>query len=160
MRSSRSIVLLISGLAVALFAAFVIVPIFESPNLDDGKSVTVRVDRAKVRAVIAAEDASRTKGLGGSGVLNDEQGMFFVLPSTTIPVFIMKDVSFPIDIIWINGDTVIEVTPNIQPDPPGVPADQLPRYQPSAPANRVLEVSAGWAARNGIQPGDPVKLQR
>ena len=160
MPSSRFITLIIAGLAAALFAAFVIVPIFESPSLDDGKTVTVRVDRAKVRAVIAAEDASRAKGLGGSGVLNEEQGMFFVLSTTNIPTFIMKDVGFPIDIIWINGDTVIEVTPNVPPDPPGIAPEKAPRYQPSAPANRVLEVNAGWAARNGVQPGDPVKLQR
>ena len=54
-------------------------------------------------------------------------------------------------------DRVVDVTPDV-PDEPGKPESQLPIYSPSQPANRVLEVNSGWAARNGVNAGDRVSF--
>ena len=64
---------------------------------------------------------------------------------------------FPLDLVWIDDDRVVDVTADV-PDQPGTPAEQLPIYSPSQPANRLLEVNAGWAERNGVEPGDRVRL--
>ena len=83
--------------------------------------------------------------------------MYFVLTNDA-PRIWMKGMRFPLDLVWIDDDRVVDVTADV-PDQPGTPDAQLPIYSPSQPANRVLEVNAGWAKRNGVQPGDRVRLE-
>jgi uncharacterized membrane protein (UPF0127 family) len=126
-------------------------------DLQDGTTVTVRIKRTVVTATVAASDAARSHGLGGAAPLAVDRGMLFVASPHDVPVFTMRGVTFPIDIVWITAGTVSEVTPNVRPQP-GVPDAQLTRYKPSSPVEHVLEVPAGWAAQHGIKPGDPVAI--
>ena len=71
----------------------------------------------------------------------------------------MKGMRFPLDLVWINGGRVVQVTPRVPDELPGTPESELPIYSPSRPANRLLEVNAGWAERNGVRRGDPVRLE-
>lgn len=144
-------------LTIAAVTVFIVLAVTSQPSLDDGAKVTVRVDTHRVSATVAAAPATQNKGLGGSQPLTDKQGLLFVYPEAQIPTYYMKDVSFPIDIIWINGDTVTDVTQNVAPEP-GVAEDQLKRYSPPGPVDKVLEVNAGFASRYGIQPGDPIRI--
>ncbi|MSU76194.1 DUF192 domain-containing protein [Patescibacteria group bacterium] len=144
-------------LAIAVIILIIVFNVTKQPDLNDGAKVTVRVDQTRVTATVAASQKSQVKGLAGSKPLTGNQGMLFVYNNEHIPTFFMKGMTFPIDIIWITGDTVTEVTPNIQPEP-GVAEADLKRYSPAGPINQVLEVQAGFSSKNGIQPGDPVKI--
>lgn len=146
-------VLMVSGLILAALAA-----VSGNPSLSDGSIVKVKVDRSTVTAPVAASLTTQAKGLGGTPSITDEQGMLFVFEQSTLQEFWMKGVNYPIDIVWIDGETVSEVTPNVQPAEPNTADESLPRYKPQYPVNRVLEVPAGWAARHNIQPGDPVRF--
>jgi uncharacterized membrane protein (UPF0127 family) len=63
-------------------------------------------------------------------------------------------VRFPIDIIWIERGRVA----GIERDVP-VPQGDLPLYSSDRPADRVLEVPAGWAARHGVRAGARVSVE-
>ena len=65
----------------------------------------------------------------------------------------MKDMKFAIDVIWLDGGyRVIKIAENVRPD-------SFPKvFEPNQPALYVLEVNAGFAARNGIKAGDKVEL--
>jgi hypothetical protein len=116
----------------------------------------VRVGDASVRVEVADDEASRERGLSGRDELPPDNGMLFVLPNDR-PSFWMKGMRFPLDIVWINHGRVVDVTARIPvPGPDGA----LPTYSPRRPANRALEVNAGWAARHGVRRGDPVRLYR
>ena len=67
----------------------------------------------------------------------------------------MKDMLFPIDIIWIGeSGQVIGVTERVKPD-------SFPQtYQPPAPVLYVLEVQNGWAERHKIKIGDLVTIKK
>jgi len=89
-------------------------------------------------------------GLGDIAHLEPDQGMIFIFPQETEQVFWMKDVAYPIDIIWINDGKVIgSVT--AQPD-------ITLRFKSPDLVNMVLEVPAGTVARDGIKIGDKVAL--
>jgi uncharacterized membrane protein (UPF0127 family) len=81
--------------------------------------------------------------------------MLFVFESESRSVFWMQEMQFPLDFVWIGSDcSVTDITKDAPaPSPDTIPAD-LPRYQPVAPVQYVLEVNAGDAA--GIGKGDPV----
>ena len=117
----------------------------------------VRVGDVAVQAEIAADEASRQRGLSGRDRLAADAGMLFLLPDDS-PAFWMKDMRFPIDIVWMRDGRVVDVTSDVPP-PPG-PDAPLPTYSPRRPANRALEVNAGWAERHGVERGDPIEVRR
>ena len=121
------------------------------------ETIGLRVDDAFVRAEIADDPAERARGLGGRARLGRNAGMYFITP-TVSPRIWMKGMRFPLDLIWIAGERVVDITPRVPNEPPGTPDSALPLYSPSRPANNVLEVNAGWAQRNGVRPGDPVRI--
>jgi uncharacterized protein len=115
----------------------------------------VRVGPAVVVAEVAADPASRAKGLAGRASLAPGHGMLFTYEDRRRRAFWMKGMRFPIDIVWIDRGRVTGVERDVP-----VPAGELPLYRADVAVDRVLEVAAGWAARNGISPGDPVVVRR
>jgi uncharacterized membrane protein (UPF0127 family) len=120
--------------------------------------VELAVGDATVEAEIADDDTERALGLGDRDRLARDAGMYFVLTDSS-PRIWMKGMRFPLDLVWINGGRVVQVTRRVPDEPAGTPESELPIYSPSRPANRVLEVNAGWAERNGVRRGDPVRLE-
>jgi uncharacterized membrane protein (UPF0127 family) len=119
--------------------------------------VRVRVGDAVVLAEVADDETERARGLSGRARLGRDAGMYFVLP-TDSPRFWMKGMRFGLDIVWIRRGRVVEVTAQVPPPRDGTPDSALPLYSPPRPANRALEVKAGWAKRNGVRAGDRVRV--
>ena len=105
-------------------------------------------------AVEVADTASlREQGLSGRSDLPIGEGMLFVFDTDGAWGIWMKDMQFPIDIVWADASgTVITVAANIAPETyPEV-------FNPSAPARYVLELPAGFAAAHGIVEGTVIKI--
>lgn len=89
------------------------------------------------------------KGLSGRDSLETDTGMLFQFPRDHVPIFWMKDMKFPIDMIWIKDNVIVEIIEDVP-----VPKDSnLPTYSPKVPVNTVLEVPAGYAKSHGWGPG-------
>lgn len=119
----------------------------------------IRINNATIKAEIADTQAKRNKGLGGRQPLASDEGMLFLFPKIDKYPFWMKGLSFPLDFIWIRGDKVIEILPNIQPPAPGQQDSSLPIYQSSEPVDKVLEVPGGTTERLNIKTGDTVNIR-
>jgi uncharacterized membrane protein (UPF0127 family) len=106
---------------------------------------------------VADDQAEQEKGLSGRPALPQHRGMLFVYPEPSRPGFWMKDMRFPIDIIWIGADSkIVAVLPNLSPETyPSVfsPPEEV------APVRYVLEVNAGSAGRLNWQVGDSVQIK-
>ncbi|MBI5793888.1 DUF192 domain-containing protein [Candidatus Uhrbacteria bacterium] len=116
-----------------------------SVELSNGMTVVVE---------IADTQQERVQGLSGHAPLADSQGMLFLFETKEIQGFWMKDMLFPIDIIWIDGDTVVGFQQDAQPETPA----KTIFYSPE-PVDRVLEVSAGFVARNEVRVGDVLDVE-
>jgi uncharacterized membrane protein (UPF0127 family) len=81
--------------------------------------------------------------------------MLFLFDPKETPSFWMKDMLFPIDIIFINDGTVVTVYKNVQPP---IDGQNLPLYKPNQPIDDVLEINAGLSEQYGIKEGDSVKI--
>jgi uncharacterized membrane protein (UPF0127 family) len=81
--------------------------------------------------------------------------MLFVFDGPQTQTFWMHGMLFPIDIIWILDDMVVGVTENAP-----IPTSQFetPTFSSPSPINRVLEVAAGTALKNGIVVGSKVEI--
>jgi uncharacterized membrane protein (UPF0127 family) len=117
----------------------------------------VRVGMHVIDAEVADTFESRARGLSGRRRLPEGRGMLFVYGRADRYGFWMPDMHFDLDLVWIRGDRVAEITPDVPHDPP---EGGLPVYRPSVAVDRVLEVPAGTAARLGWAAGDPVVVER
>ena len=82
--------------------------------------------------------------------LKPGEGMLFVFDREDIYPFWMKNMSFAIDILWLDGDKrVVDIRSSVPP----CTTDECAVYTPAAKAFYVLEIPAGDAERNKILPG-------
>ncbi|HUD44146.1 MAG TPA: DUF192 domain-containing protein [Patescibacteria group bacterium] len=120
------------------------------------KSKTVTIDKKTFTVEVEQTEAAREQGLSGRSGLTVNQGMLFLFDHPDRYSFWMKDMKFPIDIIFINNNKVIDIFPNVPIPTAGSTLSTLPIYTPDSPANEVLEVAAGQAKINNFKNGDTV----
>jgi uncharacterized protein len=155
MSRGRIAIAAVAALAIVAVAAVALAGGDDGGN-DAGRGAVVTVGGATVRAEVAADQASLARGLSGRDRLGADDGMLFLLPDDS-PSFWMKGMRFPLDIVWIKNGRVVDVTADIP--PPNGSGASLPTYSPTRPADRALEVNAGWAARHGVGRGDAVRVR-
>jgi uncharacterized membrane protein (UPF0127 family) len=108
-------------------------------------------------SIIRVEEAGtleeQIKGLSNRKYLSPNSGMLFIFKNKQIQKFWMKNMNFPLDIIWINDNKIINISKNLPPE------NDLPKkiYNSDDLCNYVLEVNAGFADKNNIKIGDYVK---
>ncbi len=115
--------------------------------------VTIRGQQFIVE--VAQTPAEQSRGLSGHAPLAPDEGMLFPFPAGSQPGFWMKDMLFPIDIVWIADGRVIGFVERAVPDDT---SGRAVYYPPSAITD-VLEVSAGTVARLGMQVGDQLVIE-
>jgi len=110
--------------------------------------------KGKWRVELAATLDERARGLSNRAALPAENGMIFLFNEPGRYGFWMKEMRFPLDIIWISNDQVIGLSENLLPE--GAQPKNI--YYPPAPADTILEINAGEAETFGIITGDVIKL--
>lgn len=114
---------------------------------------TVHIGGRDVRVTIADTDTSRERGLGGRTGLAFNEGMLFVFQSDSKHGFWMKDMLFPIDIVWISHRSeIVDIRKSVS------PATYSAVFTPQAPARYILELSAGFTETHNVKIGDEVKI--
>ena len=97
---------------------------------------------------------AQSKGLAIRDSLNENEGMLFIFETPQKYSFWMKDMKFPIDIIWINQDgKIVHIEKNL---PPCVFLLPCPSYAPKDDSLYVLEVVSNFTNKFNINVGDPV----
>src|SRR3989344_718528 len=118
----------------------------------------VIIDEVVIYVESADTSEKKSKGLGGKTHLSDNYGMLFPFKNQPYPpVFWMKGMEIPIDIIWIKDNTIIDIDKSAQPES-GISDAQLKRYSPDKPVDYVLEVKGGLSDEKGFEVGDSVIL--
>lgn len=121
-------------------------------------STQVRINSLVIAAEVAKTTQTRSQGLSKRESLAPNTGMLFVFEKVDRYNFWMKDVKFPIDIIWIGQDKrIADITRSAQPEP-GVTDNLLRIYQPAVSVLYVLEVAEGTAAFNNLRIGDQAEF--
>jgi len=117
------------------------------------RAAVVVAGRARVSAEVARTDRERQLGLSNRRSLGDGEGMLFLFGGVGPASIWMKDMRFPLDILWIRGGRIVMIKERAQPLRPEGPPEIF-----TAEADSVLEVPAGFAAAKGISLGDAVTL--
>ncbi|MBI4250760.1 DUF192 domain-containing protein [Candidatus Uhrbacteria bacterium] len=111
------------------------------------------VGSAKLNVEYANNLRKQLRGLSGRESLGENSGLFYSFQTPDFYTFWMRDMKFPIDIIWIGSDKrVVDVSKNVLPN-------SFPKtFTSQDKAQYVVEVNAGYADAHDITVGATVDL--
>jgi uncharacterized membrane protein (UPF0127 family) len=96
----------------------------------------------------ATNRAELIQGLSGRSNLEIDRGMLFVFNQSGYHCIWMKDMNFPIDILWLDEtQKVVDIKRDVS------PASYPETFCPDKPARYVLEVNAGLSQKSGVDVG-------
>lgn len=115
----------------------------------------IRISGSDINAEVVSAPKDLSKGLSGRPCILPDQGMLFVFRQSGQHPFWMKNMKFPIDIIWISADHKAA----------GIERDVKPSTYPDGfvnkkenPALYVLELKANRSSELHIELGTPVSF--
>lgn len=144
----KKLIYILTVAAIAIL--FYIVKTNQISDLDYTKVI---IDNKIIEAEIADTAEKHYQGLSNRKNLCDNCGMLFIFPDKKERTFVMRDMNFPLDIIWIDDDKIVKIDKNLLPE--GSNPKML--YSSGQPVNYVLEMNSGYAGKHGFKTGDMVK---
>ncbi len=143
---------------------FLVIPFGMLYFYADSKNITIReiflpgtpimhIGEIPLRVEIAETDAALEKGLSGRAKFPNVNGMLFIFNKPDYHGIWMKDMHFPIDVIWIDENLkVVGITKGITPE-------SYPKtFRPPVPVKYVVETDVNYADTFGIHEGHSVRL--
>lgn len=151
-------ILIAVGAIIAIVILFFIWQTFLRPSLPFfGQKGKVTINEKIFTVEVVDTDEGRQKGLSGRRSLPTENGMLFLFDTADYYSFWMKDMEFPIDIIFISGEKIVTIHRDVP--APASTEETPPIYRSTSPSDKVLELNAGESDKYGIKEGDSVTLQ-
>lgn len=122
------------------------------PQQQQQQTASVSFGTTTLQVVVADTPQARRQGLSGRDTI-PEDGMLFVFEESARHGFWMKDMRFPIDIIWLDQDgQVVDVKKRVTPD------SYPDTFKPDTPARYVVEVEAGLYETFQLEIGDNIQI--
>lgn len=146
--SKNKILLGLGFLIIFLFLEFFLYLKKESESYKNGKGATL--GECIINLETVSDDEKRKKGLSNRDSLCSNCGMLFLFDKEGDYFFWMKDMRFPIDIIWLRDNEVVHIAQNVNHQSKSV-------YSSKEKADKVLELNANEVSRCNIKIGDKLK---
>ncbi len=131
-----------------------------APWGEDRAEVRVLDEAGEPKAVVDAEVADtwseRYTGLSEHESLAEGEGMLFVHSSEAERTYVMREMDFDIDIVFVDADREITTIEHARAPEPGEDGEDL---EYTGQAQYVLEVPRGHANETGLAVGDAVEIE-
>jgi uncharacterized membrane protein (UPF0127 family) len=122
--------------------------------VNPSRQTTILDFRGQQRTLLVAQTSQQLEtGLGGRASLPLNEGMLFIFDTPAVQCFWMKDMHFPLDIIWLNASKeVIYIQPDVSPN-------TYPQsFCPPFPAQYVIELNNGQVRTLGLVVGNRLEF--
>jgi hypothetical protein len=150
-------------IVIAMIVVFVSIISSLSRNNDSSQKIItknikedvnyIKINGKILKVEIALTPKEQEQGLSNRKELKEDEGMLFVFDHIDKYSFWMKDMNFPIDIIWISEDLhVVFIKKN------ALPESYPDTFSPTQTAKYVLEVNSGFSEKNDLKYGDRVEF--
>lgn len=120
------------------------------------KGNNVIINGISFKAEFANSTESKRIGLSKYKKIDDNFVMVFPFEESGKPVFWMKGMHFPIDIIFVNENRITQIYSDVKnPEKENSP---LPLYIPDSISDMVIEASAGTAKKYNFKKGNKIEI--
>ncbi len=151
-------------MAVAV-AALILYSVYLYTAVDEGGPEMETVSFAladgnylNVSCQVADDPFERSKGLQHRKHLPEGEGMLFVFDDPKSVNFIMPNMNFPLDIIFVAPNGTVLNVEEAEPEDPGTPSSEYVRYKSDGEVMWVVEINQGLSRQYGIGPGTSVTM--
>ncbi len=156
--------LLVVALSLLAIAGLYMVPFFDQ-DLDTSEvpnrihlPTAAQAGSVKIKIENVVTLAERIRGLSGRESLPQDTGLLFTFPRLGEHSIWMKDMNFPIDIIWIDdGGVVVHIVEGASPESYRSDTD-AETFRSEKKARYVLEVNTGFVDKSNLAVGDQVQF--
>ena len=112
------------------------------------QKIAIHFPKGTISASKAITPEQFTNGLGGTSNLGQNSGMLFIFNTPAKFGIWMRDMKYPIDIIWLSSSkTIVTIDQDVS------PYTYPQTFYPSDNSKYVLEVNAGTAKRLDLSDG-------
>lgn len=118
------------------------------------ETALVAINQQKIKVEIAATFDQHYRGLSGRAALCADCGLLFNFTDSGQKSFVMRNMNFPLDIIFINRGVIQNIAENLEPEG----NDPQHIYRSAGAADQVLEVNGGYCEKYNIRAGDKIFL--
>ncbi|PSP41098.1 hypothetical protein BRC63_04730 [Halobacteriales archaeon QH_10_70_21] len=105
----------------------------------------------------ATETADRYTGLSETDDLPGDRGMLFTYDADRELTYVMRNMSFALDIVFVYGNGTIESIHHKRAPAPGEDGESI---RAAGEGRYVLEVNRGWTTERGVEEGDRLEFDR
>ena len=121
-------------------------------SVDDAPRALLLADGKPLKLEIARTPYERRRGLSERAMLPSDTGLWFVFDESDTHGIWMKDMKFPIDIVWVDSlFTIVHIKEGATPESyPEV-------FTPPIKARYVLEVNKGVVKELGMKVGEKIE---
>jgi uncharacterized membrane protein (UPF0127 family) len=141
----KTILILFPIITVCLIVYYYI-PKLNSPAVETKE---IFIGNTRIHAELADTPEKMTRGLSGRKYIDKNKGMIFSYNEPGIYSFWMKDMKFPIDIIWVGAnEKIVDITKS------AIPESYPKTFSSKEPAKYVIETNSGWCDQNNIKIGN------
>jgi uncharacterized membrane protein (UPF0127 family) len=125
----------------------------DDPSTDINLTTVAFPNGTKIVAETLRSDFELRRGMMFRASLPADRGMLFVHAKEDKYTYWTYQTKIPLDMIWMDRDhKIVEIASNLQPCTTN--ASQCPTFGGHYPANFVLEVNGGVAAKNNLREGN------
>lgn len=151
----RTIVSIIIGFVVVALILAVIVSLIRGTGAPFKPTKEAVLGDQTFKIKIAESEQEKEIGLSQTERMPDDYGMIFTFKEDGFYPFWMRDMKFPIDIIFINDNKVVKIFSEVSPPKEN---EGLRLYVSDKPADTVLEINAGLSEKHNIKEGDSINI--
>ena len=133
--------------------------LFDSGAYERATVTLADEDRSRLATVdvrVADTYQKRYTGLSNTSSLGDDEGMLFVHDQPGTHAYVMRDMAFPLDILFVAPNGTVTEIHHAQLPPADVGNGELTRYRGTG--KYVLEVPYGYTNETGVSVGDTVEI--
>lgn len=153
LKEKREFLIGASTIVIALLAlgAYLLFMPVSNPTLP---TAMLSIGSTSIEAELATTPQEQEQGLSGRLALAQGSGMFFVFDHPDKWGIWMKDMRFPIDILWADENgMIVTIEKNVS------PATYPNSFYPTVPSSYVLELPAGFADALSIATGQQIVVK-
>jgi len=110
----------------------------------------------RIRAAVAESYQQKYTGLSETDYLPADRGMLFPYDEPGNHTYVMRGMSFGIDIVYIDADGTITRIHHAEEPPEGADGND---YEYPGYGQYVLEVNYEWTTRHNVSVGDEVRIE-